>query len=87
MDDNLLIESIGNYMIVKGCASTTSGNRIFLFEDIAEHFQISVEKLTGLLIEIYDYLSECSQIMDQDGIWIEDDAFNLMFYTGYCNLD
>ena len=35
MSEELLIEAIANYMVVNGCADTTSGNRIFSFEDIS----------------------------------------------------
>ena len=47
-EDQLLAEAIANYMFVNGCASTTSGNRIFVFSDIADHFHITEERLAEL---------------------------------------
>lgn len=86
-EDKLLAEAIANYMVVKGCAATTSGNRIFEFKDVAEHFHITEERLADLREDIESNLADCPQVMDSDGVWIEDDAFNLMFYGNYCNVD
>ena len=86
-EDKLLVEAIANYMVAKGCASTTTCNRIFGFSDLAEHFNITTDRLEELREDIESYLADCPQIMDEDGIWIEDDAFNLMFYGNYCNVE
>lgn len=86
-EDKLLIEAIATYMVANGCASTTSCNRIFGFEDLAEHFHITKERLSELTEDIVDKLAEFPQVMDSDGIWVEEDSFNLMFFGNYCNVD
>ncbi len=86
-EDKLLVEAIANYMVVNGCASTTSCNRIFTFDEIAEHFQITADRLNDLKDDIVDELYGKAQICDQDGVWIEDDAFNLMFFGNYCDVN
>ena len=86
-EDKLLAEAIANYMIVNGTGSTTSGNRIFSFEDICNHFNITKEHLDNIQENIIDELISHPHICDQDGIWIEEDSFNLMFFLGYCNIE
>ena len=83
----LLAEAIANYMVVNGCASTSSGNKIFYFEDIIEHFGIARETLDNLREDIESCLADCPQIQDQDGIWVDDNSFSLMFYGNYCNVE
>ena len=84
---DFLVEAIANYMVVKGCGSTTSGNRIFSFSEIAEHFSITVDKLRELEDKILDVLYDCPQVCDENGVWTDNDEFNIMFYGNYCNVD
>lgn len=86
MDKELLVEAIANYMVVEGCASTTSGNRHFAFEDIAEHFHITLEHLMELKDDIVDELFSKAQIAGGQGVWTEED-FDLMFWGNYCDVD
>lgn len=88
MDKELLVEAIANYMVVEGCASTTSGNRYFSFEDIAKHFGISKEEVKELETDIVDELYSKAQICDSEGVLISDeDEFDLMFWGNYCDVD
>lgn len=88
MDDvELLVEAIANYMVVTGCAETTSGNRIFSFEGIAEHFHISIGKVKELEDKIVDSLYNCPQVCDENGVWTDNDEFSIMFYGNYCDVD
>ena len=88
-EDKLLVEAIANYMVVEGCASTTTCNRWFNFSDLAEHFQITVERIQELKEDIRDELYNKEQIFDEEGVVIdeEEQAFNLMFFGNYCNVD
>lgn len=85
-EDKLLVEAIANYMVVEGCASTTTCNRIFEFSVIAEHFKITIDRLKELQDAIVDKLESKAQICDEEGVWIEDDSFNLLFFGNYCNV-
>ena len=85
MSEELLIEAIANYMVVNGCAETTSGNRIFSFEDIAEHFSITLEKVRESVDKILDVLYNCAQVCGE--IWVDCDEFSIMFYGNYCDVD
>ncbi len=87
MNKELLVEAIGNYMIVVGCQSTTSCNRWFDFKYLADHFEITVDKVRELKDDILDYLYSCEQICDEEGAIIEGDSFDLMFFGNYCNVD
>ena len=88
-EDKLLIEAIANYMVVEGCQSTTSCNRWFGFSDLAKHFHITVERIQELKEDIRDELYNKEQIMDEDGVLIDEkeQAFDLMFFGNYCNVD
>ena len=63
--DELLIEAITNFMVVKGCGSTTSGNRIFTFQEIAEHFHITLERVKELEDQIVYSLYSCPQVCEE----------------------
>lgn len=84
--DTLFAEAIANYMVVKGTGSTLSGNRIFDFDEICEHFHISKERLEELQDEIVSLLESKPQLCDTDGVWVDDDSFNLMFFLNYCDM-
>ena len=84
-NEALLIEAIANYMVVVGCAETTSGNRIFSFEGIADHFHITLERLKELEDRILDSLYGCSQVCGE--VWTDGEEFNVMFYGNYCDVD
>lgn len=86
-NEELLVEAIANYMVVVGCAETTSGNRIFSFKGIAEHFHITIEKVKELEDKIVDALYECPQVCDENGVWTNDDEFNILFYGNYCDVE
>ena len=86
-EDKLLAEAIANYMIVNGTGSTTSGNMIFSFEDICSHFNITREHLDNIQENIINELVSHSQVYDSNGIWTEEDSFNLMFFLGYCSIE
>ena len=88
-EDKLLVEAIANYMIVEGCQSTTACNRYFDFKDLAEHFHITTERLKDLQNDIIDELYSKEQICDEEGVLIdeEEQAFNLMFFGNYCNVE
>ncbi|SEP81007.1 hypothetical protein SAMN04487977_101493 [Treponema bryantii] len=85
--EELFVEAIANYMVVKGCAGTTSGNRIFTFKGIAERFDITVDKVRELEDSIVDKLYECAQVCDENGVWTDEDEFNILFYGNYCDVD
>lgn len=85
--DELLVEAITNFMVVKGCGTTTSGNRIFTFKEIAEHFHITLEKVEELENQIVYSLYACPQVCDESGVWTFDGEFNILFYGNYCDVD
>ena len=85
--EELLVEAITNYMVVKGCGSTTSGNRIFTFQEIAEHFHITLAKVEELEEQIIYALYACPQVCEENGVWTFEDEFNIMFYGNYCDVD
>ena len=89
LEDKLLVEAIANYMVVVGCASTTTCNRWFYFTELAEHFHITVERLKELQNDIIDELYSKEQIMDEEGALIDEkeQAFDLMFFGNYCNVE
>lgn len=84
---DLLVEAIANYMVVEGCAATTSGTRIFSFQDISEHFGISLDKVKELEDKIVDKLYSYPQICDENGVWTFGEEFNILFYGNYCDVD
>lgn len=86
-EDKLLVEAIANYMVVNGCASTTTCNRWFEFSEIAEHFQIPIERVRELKDDIIDALYQTAQICDEDGARVEGDEFDLLFFGNYCNVE
>ena len=86
-NDELLVEAIVNYMVVQGCAETTSGTRIFSFQDIAEHFDITLDKVKELEDKIVDSLYSCPQVCDENGVWTFGQEFNIGFYGNYCDVD
>ena len=88
-EDKLLVEAIANYMVVEGCQSTTTCNRYFDLKDLAEHFHITTERLKELQNDIIDELYSKEQICDEEGVLIdeEEQAFNLMFFGNYCNVE
>ena len=85
--EELLIESISDYMIVKGCGNTESGNYCFTFKEIARHFNISLKTVKKLEDKIIDKLYENPQICDEDGVWTDEYEFSLMFFGNFCNVD
>lgn len=86
-EDALLADCIACYLVANGCASTTSGNRIFSFEEIAAHFNITVDKVKELKDDITDRLYDFPQITDSEGVIVEDNEFNLMFFLNYCDVE
>jgi len=87
LKESLVVEAIANYMVVMGTASTTTGNRIISYDDICRHFEITRERLMELKDKIVDELYTKVQICDENGIWMEEDGFNLMFFLGYCAVE
>lgn len=85
-EDKLLVEAIANYMVVEGTASTTTCNRHFEFNDIAEHFHITLDRLMELKDDIISELCNKEQVCDENGIWADKD-FDLLFFGNYCNVD
>lgn len=85
--DDLLYESIANYMTVNGCAATISGNRIFYSDELIEHFGVCDEWLEIHYQDIFDELN--GEIVSEYQFYKEDDefVFDLMFYGNYCNVD
>jgi hypothetical protein len=86
-EDKLLVEAIANYCVVEGTAATTSCNRYIMFSDITEHFHITQKRLDELKDDIVDELQSKEQICDSEGVVLEDNAFNLMFWGNYCDVD
>ena len=87
LSDTLLAEAIANYLIIEGTASTLSGNRIFDFDEICGHFHITKERLEELKDEIISLLESNPQVYDTDGVWVDEDSFNLMFFLNYCDVE
>ena len=72
---------------IEGTAATTSCNRYIMFSDITEHFHITQKRLDELKDDIVDELQSKEQICDSEGVVLEDDAFNLLFWGNYCDVD
>lgn len=88
MKRELLVEAIANYMVVEGCAATTSGNRYFSFNEIAKHFELTLNEVIEMKDDIVDELYSKAQICDSEGVLIsEDNEFDLMFWGNYCDVD
>lgn len=87
LSKELLVEAIANYCVVEGSARTVSCNRYIEFSEITEHFNISQEQLDELKDDIVDELYSKEQICDSEGVILEDDAFNLLFWGNYCDVD
>lgn len=77
------IADMVSYMIRIGTSKTTTGNYIFGYDELAEHFGVSISEIKNSIPDIETELLKRDEIcFDDQTVW--DDCLSLIFYTNYC---